>query len=228
MSTKKLEPAIDRMLVSVSNRLETDKVEQVIAEREIEAEERAEEERLRKAWQQETENAKAQGTTQTVTTTVEKIRIIQRRPTRKALDFDFPFNDDDDGSQEPSHLDALRQQKLIFESQRADRGKMIKASIASGGTVYSRMFQRSKAIAWAKKKAAEAARTKKQNSSSVAKDGEVKGSKDDASSLGDKADKDREQINELNAALGREINAALGRVKLMKKKKTKAKPLVFD
>ena len=62
MSTKKLEPAIDRMLLSVSNRIETDKVEQVMQEREIEAEERAEEERLRKAWQEETENAKAQGT----------------------------------------------------------------------------------------------------------------------------------------------------------------------
>jgi len=229
----RLETAIDRMTISVSNRLETDKVEQVIAERELEAEERAEEERLRKAWQQETENAKhAKGT---VTTTVEKIRIIQRRPTRKALDFDFPFNDDDEGSQDASHIDALRQQKLIFESQRADRVKMFKTSIALGGSMYSRMFEQSKAAAWAKKKAAEAAKTKGTIPSSYTKSSDGSTSTNTCSvnaqttsSVGDKVDKDREQIN-------KELKAALGRLKLSKKKKkkkkkskTEAKPVIFD
>ena len=226
MSEKRLEPAIDRMTISVSNRLETDKVEQVIAERELEAEERAEEERLRKAWQQETENAKHD---RSVTTTVEKIRIIQRRPTRKALDFDFPFNDDEEGSQEPSHIDALRQQKLIFESQRADRVKMFKTSIALGGSVYSRMFEQSKAAAWAKKKAAEAAKTKGTTAPSNSKSSDGSTSTNNAnaqttSSVGDKVDKDREQIN-------KELKAALGRLKLSKtkkkKKKAEAKPVIF-
>ena len=226
MSTKKLEPAIDRMLLSVSNRIETDKVEQVIQEREIEAEERAEEERLRKAWQEETENAKAQGTApQAETTTVERIRIIQRRPVRKALDFDFPFNDDDDDNQEPSHLDTMRQQKMIFESQRSDRRKMFITSISLSGDVYSRMLQQRKAIAWARKKAAEKAASVKEakaisgESLGDAAAGEHEGSTNNAdtshtssSNVGDKADKEREQINE-------KLKAALGQLKQKKKKK---------
>ena len=234
MSTKKLEPAIDRMLLSVSNRLETDKVEQAMQEREIEAEERAEEERLRKAWQEETENAKAQGSVpQSETTTIERIRIIQRRPVRKALDFDFPFNDDDDDNQEPSHLDTMRQQKMIFESQRADRRKMFITSISSSGDVYSRMLQQRKAIAWARKKAAAAAAAAKEdNTKSSASHGDVeresKGPVDSSqppSNVGDKADKEREEINE-------KLKSALGQFKRKKakkkKKKNKASANVFD
>lgn len=236
MSTKKLEPAIDRMLLFVSNRLETDKVEQAMQEREIEAEERAEEERLRKAWQEETENAKAQGAVpQSETTTVERIRIIQRRPVRKALDFDFPFNDDDDDNQGPSHLDTMRQQKLIFESQRADRRKMFITSISSSGDVYSRMLQQRKAIAWARKKAAAAATAAKEDKTKKsASHGYVvrasKGPVDTAASsqpssnVGDKADKEREQINEkLKSALGQ-----FRRKKTKKKKKNKTSANVFD
>ena len=233
MSTKKLEPAIDRMLLSVSNRIETDKVEQVMQEREIEAEERAEEERLRKAWQEETENAKAQGTApQTETTTVERIRIIQRRPIRKALDFDFPFNDDDDDNQEPSHLDTMRQQKMIFESQRSDRRKMFTTSMSSSSDVYSRMLQQRKAIAWARMKAAaKAASVKEAKAASGetlddAATGESKDSSKnaDSSHVGEKAGKDREQINEkLKTALGN-----LKQKKTKKKKKSKASINVFD
>lgn len=237
MSTKKLEPSIDRMLLSVSNRLETDKVEQVLQEREIEAEERAEEERLRKAWQEETENAKAQGAVpQSETTTVERIRIIQRRPVRKALDFDFPFNDDDDDNQEPSHLDTMRQQKIIFQSQRADRKKMFITSISSSGDVYSRMLQQRKAIAWARKKAAAAAaaaaKEEKTKSGASLGDGEreSKGPTENAdssqpsSNVGDKADKEREQINEkLKSALGQ-----FKQKKTKKKRKNKASVNVFD
>ena len=240
MSTKKLEPAIDRMLLSVSNRIETDKVEQVMQDREIEAEERAEEERLRKAWQEETENAKAQGTSapQTETTTVERIRIIQRRPVRKALDFDFPFNDDDDDNQEPSHLDTMRQQKMIFESQRSDRRKMFITSISSSSDVYSRMLQQRKAIAWARMKAAATAASVKEAKAASGENlddaaaGESKDSSNNADSLhmsssnvGDKANKEREQINEkLKTALG-----TLKQKKSKKKKKSKASiKNVFD
>ena len=242
MSTKKLEPAIDRMLLSVSNRIETDKVEQVMQEREIEAEERAEEERLRKAWQEETENAKAQGTApQTETTTVERIRIIQRRPVRKALDFDFPFNDDDDDNQEPSHLDTMRQQKMIFESQRSDRRKMFITSISSSSDVYSRMLQQRKAIAWARMKAAATVASVKEAKAASGENlddaaaGEIKDSSNNAdsstcsshmssSNVGEKANKEREQINEkLKTALGN-----LKQKKTKKKKKNKASINVFD
>lgn len=238
MSTKKLEPAIDRMLLSVSNRIQTEKVEQVMQEREIEAEERAEEERLRKAWQEETENAKAQGAMpQSETTTVERIRIIQRRPVRKALDFDFPFNDDDDDNQEPSHLDTMRQQKMIFESQRSDRRKMFIASISSSGDVYSKMLEQRRAIAWARKKAAATAvAAKEAKAESGASPGDAAGASKgqgenavsshtlSSSNVGDAADKDREQINEkLKTALG-----LLEEKKRKKKKKGKASINVFD
>ena len=184
LMSRKLEAAIDKLLLIVGNRLETERVDQSIQEREAEAEERAEEERLRLAWQQEVEDAKAggggggegggggpgsgsSGRGGTERTTVERIRIVQlRRPQRRAsaFDFDFPFNDDegDAAGQEPSQLDALRQQKAIFERQRAARAGMFRMASAIGFGVYERMREEGRAIRWARRRAAERRQKKRE------------------------------------------------------------------
>jgi len=164
----KLEGAIDKMLITVSERVEREKIDRLTAERELEAAERAEEERLRTAWQKEREEARRNNveSVKTRVETVETVRVVQprrhhhhhRHRRRQELDFDFPFGDEaDEGHHEQSQMEALRQQKLVFERQQKDRLSMQKMAIDLGGTVYSRMALRAQAIAWARKVAAKKA-----------------------------------------------------------------------
>ena len=148
----KLESAIDRMLTTVSDRIEREKIDQIISEREIEAAERAEEERIRTEWHKEREKSKSgnvevKARVQPVVT----VKLIQRRPANRDMDFEFPFYDEDDGHHEQSHMEALRQQKLIFEKQQRDRTEMRNITKALGFSVLSRLVNKSQAIALSKK-----------------------------------------------------------------------------
>jgi Bromodomain len=146
----KLEAAIIKMMLSVSDRLERERIDHANAEREIEAAEQAEEARIRATWKKETTSdgaaapAKADGS---VKIKGPVLRMQMKR--RESTDFEIPFFDEeDDGQHERSYFDAVKQQKALFERQRQDLAKMRQASMTTGAAVFARFLQRQKAKTW--------------------------------------------------------------------------------
>ena len=88
--SKKLEAAIDKSMLAVSDRSERERIDHNIAEREIEAAERLEKERLRELWTKEGQQSGNDPNSSTVET-IETIRVVNRRqPQRKEiLDFEY-------------------------------------------------------------------------------------------------------------------------------------------
>ena len=155
----KLEAAISKMMVAVSDRLERERIDHNNAEREIEAQERAEEEHIRAQWKTEAGKEGAPGTVPEKIESSLKIRTTKRQAVRKEnTDFEVPFFDDqDDGQHERSYFDVVRQQKATFAKQRQDLSKMQQATMSVGAAAFLRMQQRELAVKWVedeKKKAA--------------------------------------------------------------------------
>jgi hypothetical protein len=144
--SNKLEIAIDKMMISVSDRLERERIEHAIAEREIDAAERAEDEQMRAQW---TGSSSAKPP-ESMVESVETASITSRRPQqRKEMrDFEFPYFDEEEGHHEQSYIDYMRQQRLTFEKQMKER-KVMRANAAKvGASVFARLQQRTAAIAW--------------------------------------------------------------------------------
>lgn len=151
LMSKKLEVAIVRMLITVSDRIQRDKIDQIILDREIEANERAEEETLKQTWKKERDKSKSSSSTSTVVdqpkVVVETIKIVQKKTApRRNIYYD----------EEPTHqrsdVEASRHQVLMQrqQKQRRDRAEMQKASKSLGLLVYASLAERSRAISWAK------------------------------------------------------------------------------
>lgn len=146
----KLEVAIQRMLVTVADRIEREKVEDIVLGREQEIARKDEEERLKKEWQEERERGAMSGSTaQRVSTANQTVKII-RRPVKRGLDFEFPFQDEETPYQQ-SEMDVLDKQKMMFEKQQKGRTMMSQTSANIGFQVYDKLMERSRAIIWAKK-----------------------------------------------------------------------------
>lgn len=153
----KLEAAIDKMMVTVADRLERDRIDSSISERELEAQERAEDERIRAAIKDGTMPADQLGSVpgqpnkiETVETTT---RVFNRRLVRKEIDFDVAFVDEDDGNHEQSHVEMMRQQKATFERQRQQHTSLGVLALTTGGLLYARMTQCDQANRWVKRMA---------------------------------------------------------------------------
>lgn len=151
----KLEAAIDKMMVTVADRLERERIDSSISERELEAQERAEDERIRAAIKDGTMSADQSGVVpgqpnkiETVETTT---RVFNRRLVRKEIDFDVAFVDEDDGNHEQSHVEMMRQQKATFERQRQQHTSLGALALTTGGVVYARMAQCDQANRWVKR-----------------------------------------------------------------------------
>lgn len=173
----KLEAAIQRMLLTVSDRLEREKVEEAIAEREAEAAERSaalrareEQIRLQSEWERErallTKNSQANITAlgQQMTDTSKVIIKPKLTIKRQSLNFDFEFNEDDvdnTSNHMQSHMEALRQQKALFEKQKSERKKYVQTSKYITSSLYFKLAQKEKQIA------AEAALSQQQEKSSI-------------------------------------------------------------
>lgn len=141
----KLEAAINKMLLSVSDRLERERIDHANAEREIEAAERAEEAQIRETWKKQGgAEASSVSPTQAGRGDVsQKMRIVRKLSKRRATDFEIPFFDDeDDGHHEQSHFELIKYQKERFEKQRQELTKMRQKSSAIGASVLSRLLQR--------------------------------------------------------------------------------------
>jgi hypothetical protein len=147
----KLEAAILRMLLTVSDRIEREKIDQIILDRENEVAARSEEQRLRTEWKKDRERSCTQGEEIGPTATLPAIRKpVQRRPPQQPnMDFDFPFYDEEP-THERTEMEALNQQKMTYEKQQEDRINMHSITRAIGCRVYANLLERSRAIDWSK------------------------------------------------------------------------------
>lgn len=147
----KLEAAINKMVITVSDRIERERIDHNNAEREIEAAERAEEERIRAQWKNENPGKEGGPVLAPRIESSQRIRSAKRASTlrREQADFEVPFFDDEDnGQHERSYFDVVRQQKAMFERQRQERLKMEQAAASLGSALYLRIAQRELAWQW--------------------------------------------------------------------------------
>jgi len=148
LMSEKLEAAIQRMLVTVSDRVEREKVEQVVLDREQEIAQQQEGERLKLEWQQERERgATISADPHKAPSSSNTVRIVKRPNVRKGLDFDFPFYDEE-VTHEQSVMDVLSKQKVIYLEQQQDRIRMEQATKYLGYRVHHRLQERACAIRW--------------------------------------------------------------------------------
>jgi len=130
----KLEAAIDKMLLTVSDRVGRERIDMITSHREFEATQRAEEERRKLEWERENPGS----TTQT------KLRIVNKRAfRRRTTDFDFSFYDEEDNQ----HAESMQHLKAQFENQRVVRAKMQEIALSIGNHVFNRMRERAAANA---------------------------------------------------------------------------------
>lgn len=135
----KLEAAIDKMLLTVSDRIGRERIDVITSHRELEAKVRAEEEQRKLQWEKENP-----GSTVEVKT---KLRIVsQRSHRRKMTDFEFPFYDEED-DQEESHADSMQHAKALYEKQREARANMQEIALSIGISVFRRLQERAAAKA---------------------------------------------------------------------------------
>jgi Bromodomain len=150
--SNKLEVAINKMMVTVSDRLERERIDHEIAEREIAAAERAEEERIRAQWKSENPGKEGGPTPAPRVESAQRVRTLTKRAAayrREQADFEVPFFDeDDDGQHETSYLAVVREQKAIFERQRQERIKMQQATSSLASGLFMRLAQQDLARQW--------------------------------------------------------------------------------
>ena len=148
----KLETAIKKMMVTVSDRVERERIDHNNAKREIEAAERLEAERIRAQWN--SDGAKQEGTTEGGPQRVEgslRVRSSTRRSIRQSdTDFEVPFFEEDftDGQHEESYVEVMKQQKATFERQRQELVAMRKSTKIIGLTVFRQRMLSSLAFNW--------------------------------------------------------------------------------
>jgi hypothetical protein len=150
---------------------------------EIEAAERAEEERIRAQWKNDSskEGGGPAGSTQPRIASTLKVRTAKLQNSRQeTTDFEVPFFDDeDDGQHERSYFEVVRQQKAMFEKQRQEFSKVQQTAVSVGSSIFMRMIQRDLAIKWAEDEAKKKL-AKLQELKEKSKDGEAGELKDDA------------------------------------------------
>ena len=146
--SQKLEVAISKMLLTVSDRLERERIDHTNAEREIEAAERAEEAQIRAAWKKET-NKDGPSETSGAATSNASLKIRNVRRVDQNRDFEIPFFDEEDnGQHESSYFEVVKFQKAMFEKQRLELLNMRKISKAIGSAVIARHIQHQMAQQW--------------------------------------------------------------------------------
>jgi hypothetical protein len=149
----KLEASISKLLFSVGDRLERERIDHANAEREIEAAERAEDAAIRAAWKKEPDKPGAAPMPIRNEAMQQKIRQVRRAQRRETADFEIPFFEEDDGQHERSYFEVVKFQKAMFEKQRQELSKMRQSGAAIGAGVYGRLLQRNLAQGWAEKEA---------------------------------------------------------------------------
>lgn len=137
----KLEAAIDKLLLNVADRIGRDRIDLIVAHREKEAQERAQEEQRKLKWE-----ADHPGSKEVVRTT---LRIVNQSKSdrRKLSDFEYQFYDEGEGSQEESQADALQHARALYEKQRRAHANVQEIALSIGITVFRRLQERAAAKA---------------------------------------------------------------------------------
>lgn len=145
----KLENAIRRLMLSVSDRIERERIDHANAEREEEAFERAEEARIRAEWKKEHEGDGTAPPLPSRAETLQKIRLRKTVTRREDADFEIPFFDDENsGQHERSYFEVIKFQRSMFEKQRLEMSKMRSMAAVISGSFHGRMLQRTFAQEW--------------------------------------------------------------------------------
>ncbi|KAL7542395.1 hypothetical protein ACHAXR_011744 [Thalassiosira sp. AJA248-18] len=141
--SRKLEAAIDKMLLTVGDRIGRERIDMLTSHRELEATERAEEEQRKRRWEKENP-----GSTVEVKT---KLRIVHQRNShrKKMTDFEFPFYDEEDGEQVESDADYLQHAKALYEKQREARATMQQIALSISVSLFRKHQESAAAKAWA-------------------------------------------------------------------------------
>ena len=149
----KLEIAINKIMVTVSDRVERERIDHNNAEREIAAAERVEEARIRAQWKSEvadggTGDGSAPSKVEGNIRARSSIRLsVSRR--KSDTDFEVPFFEEEyDGQHEQSHVEVMKQQKATFERQRTELVIMRRSTVGIGHAVFNRMMQEELALKW--------------------------------------------------------------------------------
>eukprot|EP00531_Pseudo-nitzschia_arenysensis_P017531 CAMPEP_0116119480 /NCGR_PEP_ID=MMETSP0329-20121206/2662_1 /TAXON_ID=697910 /ORGANISM="Pseudo-nitzschia arenysensis, Strain B593" /LENGTH=1354 /DNA_ID=CAMNT_0003613181 /DNA_START=473 /DNA_END=4537 /DNA_ORIENTATION=- len=148
----KLEVAIKKIMVTVSDRVERERIDHSNARREIEAAERVEAERIRSQWGSDGKNqeGKTEGGPQRVEGSL-RVRNSSRRSIRQSdTDFEVPFFEEDftDGQHEESYVEVMKQQKATFERQREELVAMRKSTKGIGLAIFKHRNMSSLASKW--------------------------------------------------------------------------------
>ena len=139
----KLEAAIDKMLLTISDKIGRERIDMITSHREQEAKDRAEEEQRRRQWEKDHPGS-------TVEIVKTKVRLVHQGRThrKKMTDFDFPFYDEVDDQME-SHADSLQHAKALYEKQREARANLQDIAMSIGISIFRKHEERAAAKAWA-------------------------------------------------------------------------------
>jgi len=148
----KLETAINKCMLTVSDRVERERIDHNNAEREIEAAERAEEAKIREQWKTNAgKDGESGGSVPLKVEGSQRVRSAKRIILRRKSDTDFEvpfFDEEDDGQHERSYFEVMKQLKSTFERQRAELIRMRHSTGKVGQAVYTRMIQDQLALKW--------------------------------------------------------------------------------
>ncbi|GKY96538.1 hypothetical protein MPSEU_000613300 [Mayamaea pseudoterrestris] len=156
----KLELAINKLLITVADRLERERIDHANAEREMEAQERADEARFFATLKKGGDAASADAAIDPVVSSMErtqpseyatqKVRLVRRALQRRdSMDFETPnFDEEDDGKHDNSHGEVAKFQKAMFEKSQQELVKMRQRMASIGSMVYTQMLQRDLAAEW--------------------------------------------------------------------------------
>lgn len=147
----KLENAINKCMITVSDRVERERIDHSNAEREIEAAERAEEAKIREQWKKEGKDPATVGPGSMTLDGSQRIRTAKRIVLRRKSETDFEvpfFDEEDDGQHERSYFEVMKQQKATFERQRAELVRMRFSTGKIGQAIFSRAKQQQFALQW--------------------------------------------------------------------------------
>lgn len=163
----KLEAAVDKMLLTAGERIGRERIDMITSSREMEAQERAAEEKRKNDWEKDNPGS-----------TVEvkmKVRLVHQRSLRKKVtDFEFPFFDEEDGDHIDSHTDSVHHVKALYEKQREARATLEEIAMSISISVFRKHQESAAAKAWAceeaRKAHVERMRVEKEKSDAAAKE----------------------------------------------------------
>jgi hypothetical protein len=148
--SNKFENAIQKMLLSASDRLEREHVEDAINERDVEAAERLEEQKRRaaegrrlaewKAAQEQKEKDKQAGRA------TEPVKVVKLKTIRRPMDFDFDHYEDDIADHKQVHIEATRHTKVLFEKQREYRRHLVQSTVVIAKAFAAKVYEKERKI----------------------------------------------------------------------------------